>query len=356
MKSGRYFFILLLLALVLPGCGDDSASFSLLADSDEFIQDELSANSVSKLDILWVIDNSGSMQSSQTNLAENFQAFIQDMATKNFDYQMAVTTSEAYLSYFTGNMNRSRFRDGVGSNHSGVFVITPTTLNLQQVFMTNITQGISGSGDERAFHSFKEALNNPLNAGFVRQDSFLSVIIVSDEDDFSSSSSTFREDYNHPSMHPVSDYVTFLDQFTNSTPTRRRYNVSAMAIFDVACRNFLNMSSSGRKIGVRYEQLVDATGGIKGSLCGDFASELELISDNILQLATQFYLSRTPIESTIVVKIDGAVVPPADQNPGPLTGGWRYDAASNSIIFSGDYIPAAGSKIKVDFDPANYGE
>lgn len=355
MKPGRYQYSLLLLflSLSMAGCGDDSASFSLLSDSDSFQQNDNKASSISKLDILWVIDNSGSMQTSQNNVAANFEAFISDMRSKQFDYQMAVTTTEAYRTHFTGNVAISRFRDGTDKTaHSGVFVIKPTTLNLEQVFLTNIIQGVDGNGDERAFHSIRKTFENASNAGFVRANSFLSVIIVSDEDDFSHTTSAINESYTNPNLHTVNSYVNYLDTFTNSTPDRRRYSVSAVAIFDEACRQTLNSVGSGRKIGVRYGQLVDATSGVKGSLCGNFADELAQISNSILELATQFFLSRIPIESTITIQVAGQSVPRADQSS---NGGWRYESSSNSIVFSGAYIPPAGAEIRVDFDPLMYG-
>src|SRR5690348_2689084 len=143
MKTGRLAAMLLSLA-ALPGCGDKQASFSLLADSDTFIQDK-GSKTISKLDILWVIDNSGSMPSSQQNVASNFTAFIEDFNSKSYDYQIAVTTTEAYKAYFSGNQNWSRFRDGTSqTGFSGVKIITPTTPNLESVFMKNIIQGTLG--------------------------------------------------------------------------------------------------------------------------------------------------------------------------------------------------------------------
>ena len=172
------------------------------------------------------------------------------------------------------------------------------------------------------------------------------MIIVSDEDDFSHDGSYFTEDYNDSNIHPISDYTDYLDTITSSTPSQKRYSVSAMAIFDEACRSSLNTTWSGRKIGVRYGELVDATGGVKGSLCDDFATSLELLSDSIIQLATEFYLTRQPDPNTIVVKVNGQVIP---QDSG--SGGWTYNASSNSLIFSSPYVPPAGAEISVDFDP-----
>src|SRR5690606_29204673 len=108
-------------------------------------------------------------------------------------------------------------------------------------------------------------------------------------------------------------------------------------------------------IGNRLGALADATGGVKSSLCGNFATELGAIADNILSLATQFYLSRIPKPETIVVIVNGVEVPKLGHAPAPMTGGWSYNEEANSVRFFGDYIPAAGSTISITFDPVAYG-
>ncbi|MEQ1665253.1 MAG: hypothetical protein ABL927_07760 [Bdellovibrionales bacterium] len=359
---------------LISGCGKGS-SFSLLSQSDTFTQSAGVTNS--KADILWVIDNSGSMESSQSNVVNNLNSFIQDFSTKNLDFKMAVTSTDAYKEIFNGNTKCSQFRDGIlnsscntvnGRTYSGERILSPLTLNLTSVFLINASltdsaNNLFGSGDERAFQSIKQALNSTLNAGFLRTDSFLSIIIVSDEDDFSHDNSSLNENYNSSLMHPIDTYVTYLDSVTGSTPTNRRYNVNAMAIFDTTCQTFLNTSFTGRKIGVRYGQLIDAVNtafpnvesqGLKTSLCGNFADDLNNIAQNILSLSSRFNLNRIPIESTITIQINGVSVPNRDTNP-LADGGWVYESATNSILFVGAYIPASGSSINIHYDPVAYG-
>ncbi|MCB0351806.1 MAG: hypothetical protein KDD38_11525 [Bdellovibrionales bacterium] len=369
------YFSILSLALVSVGCGKDS-SFSLLDDQDTFQQSDSTVNS--KVDILWVIDNSGSMETSQNNVISNLNSFIQDFSSKNLDFKMAVTTTDAYRVQYTGNSNCSKFRDGIrnsscntvnGRPYSGIPVMDSLTANLQSVFLINASltdsnANIYGSGDERAFQSMKAALDENLNSGFLRTDSFLSVIIVSDEEDFSQNGSSLNENYNNPGLHTVQSYVNYLDNLTSSTPTNRRYNVNAMAIFDETCRASLNSTFTGRKIGLRYASLVDSvntahpsseTQGLKTSLCGNFAQDLNLIASNILTLANRFSLNRLPIPETIAVIVNGVSVPHKDSNPSN-DGGWIYEASTNSILFIGNgYIPPSGASIRVTYDPVGYG-
>ncbi len=366
--------VLTLATFFITNCSDSGSSFSLGSDSDSFQQSAGMVND--KIDILWVIDNSGSMESSQTNLSSNFGSFISGFAAKGLDYKMAFTTTDAYRysASFANNTNCARFRDRVlssscnnvgGFSASGFKILTPSVpgpAQLSSVFAQNANTGIFGSGDERAFSSMMSALNHSVNASdaFLRADSFFAVIIVSDEDDFShngtSNKGVYPPNYADPALHPVSQYVTELDTITGTSGDNRRYSVNAITILDETCRADLNTSFGGRQIGVRYGQLVDSTGGMKTSLCGNFATDLTAIADELITNATQFFLSRIPKPETIVVIVNGNTIPARATNP-LADGGWEYDATKNSVKFYGsNYVPSTGAVISVNYDPVAYGQ
>jgi hypothetical protein len=141
----------------------------------------------------------------------------------------------------------------------------------------------------------------------------------------------------------VDSYISYLDNLTQSTGLTRRYSVSAITIKDQACLN----ANSGGIIGQRYIQMADATRGVVGSICGNFAQDLAAISSGILRLSTQFFLSREPVPSTIKVYVNGSLVPNDPVN------GWTYDPATISILFGDNAIPPQGAAIGVDFDPVS---
>lgn len=334
----------------LVGCG--SNSFQLANDEANFAQNT-KASSV-PIDILWVIDNSGSMATSQEQVASNVASFINKFKQTNFDFRIAVTTTEAYLSLskFTGNSSHSRFRDGTASTgYSGIKIITPTTPNIESVFDLNIKQGVNGSADERGFESMEAALLNADNrAEFPRPGAYLSVIFLTDEEDFSwDGTANIQLDSNgnpnpntDPRLHSHTRYLDILDQVTGSTATQKNYVVNTIAIFDEACRAQLATGFSGRRIADRYAALTEATGGVKASLCGDFSAILSQISDTILEFSSKFFLTRTPDLSTLKVYVNDAEVPAE---------GWVYNATENSISFKTGFIPAKDARINVRFTP-----
>lgn len=343
-------------AVILSACSKGADSFSLLADASSYKQN--AQYIPRKVDILWVVDNSGSMESSQTALANNFSAFINKFIQTDSDFRMAVTTSDAFLApYHAANQpsyfpyaDYSLIRDGAGSTHSGVFVMDKNTPNKADVFLKNIKQGTSGSGDERAFSSFVATLNDTRNSAFRRPDAFLAIIIVSDEDDFSHNDGTngmntynFMENYNDASMFSVQSYVDYLKNFTATAGAGKNFSVNTISILDTVCLN--QLKNSAQKVGQRYIQLADATGGQKISLCSDFSQSLQLLSQSIVELSSVFQLTREPIPETIVVTVNGVNVPQDAIN------GWTYDAATMSIAFHGQGIPQAGADVRINFDP-----
>lgn len=358
MRTQLLIISILSLVFLATGCGKDSPTFSNLPVGQIFKQNKAIFNN--QLDILWVIDNSGSMDPYQTNLVNNFSSFISNFQTKGYDFHIAVTTSEAYLAdptlsgYSSGNSSLAKFRDGLGSSHTGVFVILPTTPNLNNVFVTNATQGSGGSGDERAFSSMKTALSSSLNTSFsfLRQTSFLAVIILSDEDDFSGNGRCQYcgndHDYNASTLDSVNNYVSYLDQLTATTGAFRRYNVSTIAAIDSACQQ--SHASTGSIIGQRYLQMVNATNGTAGSICdASYANALNSIQAKIAELSTQFFLDKTPLVSSISVKVNGAVIANDASN------GWTYNSTTNSIVFHGSAVPPQNATIAIDYVPASLG-
>ncbi len=388
MVGSKRLIIAGLVLLSVTGCGH-GVQFSIGQTGQTFTQKGSTVNNA--IDVLWVVDNSSSMSPLQTNLTSNFNSFISNFQTEGYDFHMAVTTTDAYKSEanFLNNSSLAQFGDGVGPNPSGVFVILSTTPNLDSVFVNNATTGINGSGDERAFSSMRDALNSPLNAGFLRANSFFAIVILSDEDDFSNAnrsesswgnnaaadhcyydttmdtaSTTAYSGPNHvstcarlsPQTPPdtVGSYESYLDTLTQSTGSSRRYNVNAITVLDGACQLSHSQDPSNGDagfvtvIGQRYIQMSNDTNGVTGSICdASYAAALSNISNQITVLSTQFYLSRIPQVSSISVWVNGVMIPQDPNN------GWTYSSSSNSIQFHGTATPPQNAKINVNFSPVS---
>jgi hypothetical protein len=334
---------------LMNSCVKGDPSFSLLGENTQLSISPQYEVVPTKIDVLWVVENSDSMETSQQALIDNFSRFINRFITKQYDFRIGVTTPDAWLGKFIpGEEGRLRLKDGANGQHSGVFVIDRNTPNLSHVFMVNARQGILGHSDERPFQSVEEVLSFPGNSDFRRPDAFLAVIIISDEDDFSNNSIfNLENQYNDPRIIPISHYKNFFDNLAGIG----NYSINAVAIKDQNCLNQLNNGSgAARKIGVRYMQMAEATGGVVQSLCDDFGSSLEFISDTILTknpVNLNFKLDREPRIETLQVLINGVAI---TQDP---VNGWVYDPATMIVSLHGQAADQIqnGGQINIVFDP-----
>jgi hypothetical protein len=160
-----------------------------------------------KTDILFVIDNSGSMAEEQEGIARELPAFIQTLqsAPVKQDFQVGVITTSVYQNANRGGpLEYSEYADQMGKLRAvpqadgGVGtekVLKGDDAALVDKFARLVKQGISGgSGQETPFEAVRLATSAPLtttaldqggNQGFFRDGARLLVVVVSDEDDCS---------------------------------------------------------------------------------------------------------------------------------------------------------------------------
>lgn len=306
----------------LTGCG--AQTFAVEEESKNFGQ-QVTYNS--EVDVLWVVDTSSSMAKHQDLLANQVPLFIEGLNATGLDYQIGVTTMD---------MNGGGARGALLAQAGTPKVLKRNTPNLIGLLAGRIRAGENGSPVERGREAMMEALRlstpGGANEGFLRQDSLLNVIFLTNEEDQSDNSI---------------DYVASLDFLKPLLPYGDR---SWLAHFmgvtsgDSACKTAEWGFASP---GLRYMDLATASAGSTESICdADFKRALTNVRSRVLEVLTDFPLEREPNVDTIRVYVDGVEIPKSETN------GWSYRAAANAIRFHGSAIPKAGARIKVDFDPA----
>jgi hypothetical protein len=167
------------------------------------------------VDILFVIDNSDSMKEEQDSLAANFPRFINVLSTIEGglpNVHIAVVSSDLGLAPFTAEACSGNGDDGLMQNTprgdcmaprngarfiediadpSGSGRLRNYDGSLDGVFSCIAKLGNTGCGVEQHLESMKRALDgsHPENGGFLRQDAYLAIIILADEDDCSAKDS-----------------------------------------------------------------------------------------------------------------------------------------------------------------------
>ncbi len=163
------------------------------------------------LDVLFVIDKSGSMQEERISMAENFELMINELSTLPgglpslhigvISSDMGIGNSSIALCSETGDdgalQNAPRVEDCAPPDDAFIAdVIGPDgvrqrnyTGTLEETFQCIGLLGTDGCGFEQHLASMRRALETTgageQNEGFLRQDAYLAVVFVTDEDDCS---------------------------------------------------------------------------------------------------------------------------------------------------------------------------
>jgi hypothetical protein len=168
-------------------------------------------NPIRKADILFMVDNSISMEQEQDNLARNFPAFIEELRKIEGglpDLHIGVVTSDVGA----GTLNESGCTPGgqngtfqgwdraCGLDSNSRFIVASDGEkvrnyqgDLSNVFACMAKVGTRGCGYEHQLEATRRALTVQAigeNGGFLREDAYLQVVLITDEDDCSAPSNS----------------------------------------------------------------------------------------------------------------------------------------------------------------------
>jgi len=194
-------------------------------------QKSLPAQVNRNIDILFVIDDSGSMEEEQTSLVANFSNFINVLS--NIEGGLP----DVHIGVVSTNLGGNADNQCQGTGDAGNLINTPREAvgctgpsdrwiesvddgnmmgnritnfdpgqTLTETFSCIAELGTGGCGFEQPLESMKRALTNQANAGFVRDNAFLAVIIITDEDDCS------VDPINGPAMFANQACTNYLDK------------------------------------------------------------------------------------------------------------------------------------------------
>lgn len=356
---------LALVALTAVGCGPDRLVATLPPDVRV---DAYTQQAASKIDVLWVVDNSESMAPRQDNLARNFSSFIDQFTRSSIDFRIAVTNTDIFIN-------------GGGDFYGTPSVITPQTANVVQAFSNNIKVGIKGSSAESGLEAGRRAIEKRRAANteaieqckracgtnkpacvtqcdqkkdfiFLRPDAYLYLVFVTDEEDESEEDVRFYYRY----------YETVKGIGNDGMVT----TAAILGPEGNACR---------ATPGLRYKELSDLTGGEVGSICdAAFGTTLKKLATNAVGLKRKFALQQKPNVATVQVRVKypcnvpevslskcdtldrtecmgmapdsyGVVCTP----PFKGTDGWDYEPANNLVFFAGDSVPGLNAQVELQY-------
>ncbi len=284
------------------GTGTGASSCTPISEVERYTQNE---TSTSKVDILWVMDNSGSMANEQDALARNFDSFINGFLARNVDFRMAITTTDASSTLRDGKLIGRVLTSADAAANEAAF---------KSDFKTYIKVGTGGSGIEKGLHTSASFLTK--NGGtFLRPDAKLVIVYISDEQDQSSES--------------VTNLLNSISGHKSSLAGLRTYSIVTTVL----------VGNEWETIGTRYMDVANRTAGVVGDIHEDFYQLLTNIGDSIIDLIENFAVSHDPISGSLGVTVNGVV----------QTQGWSFTSTDRLVKFDNNFVPAPGAQIEITY-------
>jgi hypothetical protein len=299
-----------------------------------------------RVDVLFVVDTSGSMIDDQATLAHNLPELFNQLLQSGTDFHVGVTTADMYND---GPGTRGRLHQ-VGE-HRFVDNGTPEPL-ATFTGMTTFAQGDSSElGRTPAFTLLELKRNHPKNRGFYRDDADLHVIFVTDDFD--------ESDQDHLS---TADFLTWLDNLKQPPLDALVHAIIDPPGYFDAC----NASENSRD-GDDYAYYAEATGGLQQCICepdwGPFMTEVGILAGG---LKREFFLTDLPLldpwtlEVEVITTVDD--VPStrafatchANDPPDTPECEVMYQPGRNSITFL-DYVPPPFAEVNISYALASAG-
>lgn len=261
-----------------------------------------------RMDLVFVVDDSGSMSEEQNNLAVNFPMFASLLNSytistgEQLDYRAAVTTTGITASFTivvpaippfpemrlpqSQNGPDGKFRQACGMTRPWLERTDP---DMAGKFACAARVGTSGAAIEMPLRAAELAVAPTTNPGFLREDALLGVVILTDEDDCSRRTSPFETqgdgcgERNEPDLATVSSFVTNLDQAKGD---RGRWAAAVIAAPADCVSSFGDAAEA-----IRLKQFASAAGtnAVFGDICqGNLAGALQQALDTFQAACENF--------------------------------------------------------------------
>ncbi|MBZ4415344.1 adventurous gliding motility lipoprotein CglD [Myxococcus sp. RHSTA-1-4] len=337
----------------------DTAGGTALAqfgDADA-VQCEQFTSRQAVVDFLFVVDDSGSMATSQQSLADAASAVAQKLGNATLDWRLAMVTTSyttsgetntGVLRGFTRNVNQFRAwlteNSTCGGNGQCSNVTIPaggeaTTCTSNNQCWVNI----DGTGTERSLDAARKALNDLKAAGGtaetrIRAGAKVVVVILTDTRDQSS--------------NPVSTFTQyFMD--TGSVAGESNNPVDqAIQVHGIICppdgpRCWVDPNNSNNyeeNANPRHLDIIQATGGVYGSIrdAASITTTINAIVDSVIA-SVGYRTQKPPIGASLKVAVaevtDSAACPNSGDLPRSRTNGFDVDGISRAVSFYGACRP-----------------
>lgn len=249
-------------------------------------------------DILFVVDNSGSMEEEQLEMARRSSRFFSKV--RQLDWRVGMITTDPYLvDPAKPSSAPNNYSDGQllqFPNQSYWLDAGMTQEEAWEQFSLTVRRDESGNGHERGIRNVYRSIQrsqNPSASGinlllsqFFRPQASLSIVLISDEDE------TLVDGAGNPlsdlQMSQGAELVRYVEQ-TWGADKEFQFNSIIVRPGDAAC------ISQFERYGEIYSELSQLTGGVVEDICAnDYSGALDNIGSGVVNLQTSYDLQCVP--------------------------------------------------------------
>lgn len=244
------------------------------------------------VDILIVIDNSGSMEYEQKSMAARTSKFLDVL--QGLDYQIAITTTDPRNI----TLGDGRFVPLTGMKNQYIINSAMNQTTAQTLLSNTLQRPETGSGDEQAIYAttrvVERAAADPASmyGQFFRPGAQFAVLVISDED----------ESENGTKNDPGNLLKLINTNFSGNKAFSFHSIITRPG--DTYCRQ-----TNGYAYGYRYADFSNLTGGIIGDVCAsDYSAQVQGVAQGVRNTLKTITLTCTPVVDSfhnIVVLKDG---------------------------------------------------
>jgi hypothetical protein len=307
------------------------------------------ADKASVADFLWTVDTSGSMSDDQERLGNTATKFFQRLTAAGVDFRVGVLNAGSQ----TPNIDAPGFTfiDGKDPNGPKELCSQVTTGQCPMVAESKVPYPMLGGLEEPVAAAIlghdtfqKRAMMGEMNLNRrFRDGAKVVAFLVTDEpgsNDFSRYFSTSKDPQTGNAWGAAYNAATL----TNIVGYFKRNQILTFGLVPVSatpCAPTPAVADLPRCV-------IEGNGGaaikIETALAAEVDAAMSKIVDAVAGATSQFRLDRSPITSTIKVRVRGMDVPRSRAD------GFDYDAASRSVIFYGNtFRPQKGDEVVVSY-------
>ena len=323
---------------------DDLSNGTGLADTSNSATvecDPFRLSSTPKADIVWIVDESGSMNDNRQDVANNAKDFFARAVKSGLDFRIAVTNVCSPKGSYSHIVGKFCSVASSSSSHDGGpdRFLSSTEQSIFEACVKN-PPGYEG-GSEYGLVNARDAVTKHLpraanNPSKIRPDALLVLIVATDElpnslyyggvGGISSTTCTL----DPAKKTAVQNFVKKdVDLYLGKDPGFGAQGLAIMHVIGGVCNN-----TCRAYVAHGYNEVVDATKGTKSDVCQkNLGQSMQIIINSITGASSPAKLQYVPISASVAVAVDKTKLARS------RISGFDYVSSSNTLVFIGVPFP-----------------